>query len=162
MKKTISTLSILSIVVAAVSLLLAISFLSIFWEPMCVLLSAPQDIVTAGPMIPNGTMVYMVGCLLVAVAACVFTKSSRTIVFEITAIVLLSVVIPVLVWRLSIAQTAEIGQTMGAAKLAALSIANQIGSFASGLMTVSEALCFVVCGMSISEKVLTKKAASEQ
>ena len=159
MKKTILILSVISIVIAAVSMLLLISFLTAFWEPMCILFSAPQGIVEAGPIIPDGTMVYMVGCLLVTVAIGVFAKSNRAIVFEIIAIVLLSVVIPILVRRLSMTQTLVIGQTMGDAKPASLNVANQIGSFASRLMAVSEALCLVVCGMSITEKVI-KKAVS--
>lgn len=162
MKKPILILSIVAIAVAAVALLLGIAFLTVFWEPVCMLyVSAPEDVIAAGPIIPNGSIVYMVACLVIAVAACIFTKTSKTIVFEIIAIAFLSIIIPVLVWRLSMAQTVEIGQTMGAVKLTALSVANNISSFATKLMAVSEALCLVVCGMSISEKIITKKIASK-
>ena len=160
MKKTISILSIVSIVVAAVSLLLAIGFLSVFWKPMCMLFSAPQEVVAAGPIIPTGKLVYMVGCLVVAPIICVCAKSNKTIVIEIISIILLSAVLPVLAWRLSMVQTYEIGYTMGAKALTVLSIADDITSFARGLMNISAALCLVVCGMSISEKVHTKKANS--
>ena len=159
MKKTISILSIISIAIAAVALLLFISLMTVVWEPMCVLFNSPQDIIATGPIIPNGTMVYIVGCFLIAITAFVSTKSSRAIVLEVIAIVLLAVVIPLLDWRLSMAQTSVIGQ-MGAIALSTLSIAQQMGSFASGLMAVSEALCLVVCGMSISEKVHSKRVNS--
>lgn len=159
MKKTISILSIGSIVVAVVALLLGIAFLTVFWKPMCMhYVSAPENVIAAGPIIPIGNMVYMVACLLITVSICVLAKSNRTIVFEIIAIILLSAVLPVLVWRLSMSQTVEIGQTMGAVKLTALSVANNISSIATKLMAVSEALCLVVCGMSISDKVHSKKA----
>ena len=162
MKKAISILSIISIAIAAVALLLFISLMTVFWEPMCVLFNSPQNIIAMGPIIPNGTIVYIVGCVLIAITTFASTKSSRAIVLEVIAIVLLAVVIPVLNWHLSMAQTSVIGYTMGATALSALSIAKQMGSFASGLMAVSEALCLVVCGMSISEKVHSRKSTPVQ
>lgn len=157
MKKTISILSITSIALAVLSLLLAVGLLFIFWEPVCLLISAPEAVVDAGPIIPIGNMVYMVGCLIVAVLVCICAKSNRSVVLEIMAIVFLSVILPALAWRLSMAQTSQIGRTMGAATLTALSVATDVSGFARGLMDVSVALCLVACGMSISEKAFLIK-----
>ena len=152
MKKPILLLSFASCAIAAGAVVLLISFLTVFWEPMCFTFSGSQNIIATGPILPSGTMIYMVGCFFIAATACVFTNFSRSIVFEIIAIVLLAIVIPILEWSLSMAQTIEIAQTMGDVALAALSATRQIGNFASGLMAVSEALCLVVCGMSICKK----------
>ena len=157
MKKAISILSIISVVLAVSSLLLAIGFLSVFWEPMCLRFSPSREMVEAGPIIPIGDMVYLVGCLVVAVIICVCTKSNKNIVIEIISIVLLGVVLPLLAWHISKEQTAEIAQNIEVYKLAALTAAKSMSNSARGLMNVSATLCLVVCGMGISEKVILKK-----
>ena len=160
MKKTISILSIISLCVAATALLLAIALLTVFWKPACRLFGASVDVTAAGPVISVSSVVSMLTGLAIAVGACVFTKSSRTIVFEIIA-VLLIIGIPGLDTLLSYVEATVIGHWGGTDKLAALSISSGIISFAAGLMGNAKALCRVICGMSISEKVISKRIASE-
>ena len=160
MKKTISILSIISLCVAATALLLAIALLTVFWKPACRLYGASVDVMAAGPAISVSSVVSMLTGLAIAVGACVFTKSSRTIVFEIIA-VLLIIGIPVLDTLLSHVEAAAIGHWAGGEKLVALSMSSSIISVAAGLMGKAKALCLVICGMSISEKVISKRIASE-
>ena len=100
----------------------------------------------------------MVAGLAIAIAVCVFTKSRRMVVFEIIAIALLIIVVPALVWRLSIYQALEIGNTVRDYGLEVLGAANIICDSVTRLTDVSNVLCYVVCGMSISEKVYSKKS----
>lgn len=158
MRKSITVLTICSIVVAAVALLLGIIFVTVFWEPACRRYAAGEEVMAAGPIIPAGSMVYMVACLGITVAVCIFSKSSKTIVFEIIAIVLICAVLPVLVWCLPWVEALVVGHFMGEVQLAALSVASAIITFATRLMDVSGGLCLVVCGMSISDKVHSKKS----
>lgn len=90
---------------------------------------------------------------------CICAKSIKSIVLEILAIILLSVILPALAGYLSMAQTYVIGNTMGDVTIAAFGIANNAIVYARGLTDVSVALCLAVCGMSISEKILLKRGA---
>ena len=157
MKKAISILSIISVTIAGLSLLLAIVFLSVFWEPMCLRFSTLREVIEAGPIIPIGNMVYLVGCLAVTASVYACAKSSKGIAIEIVASLILGIVLPALVWDLNKTQTAEIGQTMEVYTLAALAAANSISNFACRLMNVAVSLFLVVCGMRISEKIILKK-----
>lgn len=156
MKKTISILSIIAIVLSALALLWATALLFGFWEQVCVFLyNAPETVVAEGPILPIGNTVYIVGGIVLIVVAYICSKSSKTIVGEIVSVVLLSVVLPILTSCLSIAQTSGLGT---ASALAALNVATNISGFARSLMNVAAALCYVACGISISEKVYLKKA----
>ena len=160
MKKTISILSIIAIVLSALALLWATALLFGFWEQVCVFLyNAPETVVAEGPILPIGNTVYIVGGIVLIVVSYICSKSSKTIVGEIVSVVLLSVVLPILTSRLSIAQTKDIASGLGTASaLAALNVATNISGFARSLMNVAAALCYVACGISISEKVYLKKA----
>ena len=160
MKKAISVFSIISVVVAALSFTLFIGFLTVLWKPMCHIYVTSPDVVGAGPIIPMGTLIHMIGCLVVAIISCFFTKTNRVIVFEVIALALLILIIPVLTRSLTMVQSITVGQTMGEYYAAAFSIANQISTVPNALMAVAESLCLVVCGMSISEKLITKKYES--
>ena len=163
MKKTISILSIIAIVLSALALLWATALLFGFWEQVCVFLyDAPETVVAEGPILPIGNTVYIIGGIVLIVIAYICSKSSKNIVGEIVSVVLLSVVLPILASRLSIAQTKEIGSGLGTVyAFAALNVSTQISGFARSLMNVAAALCYVVCGISISEKVRLKKAAPD-
>ena len=162
MKKTISILSIISVVVASVSLLLGVIFLTIFWEPASRIYASDLEVIAEGPILPIGNMFNLVACLLIVVAVCVFSGTNRTIVLEIIAVVLLSFVIPVLVECLSMAQAAIISKTMGIIKYTVLMVAENISDIFAWLMAISKSLCLVVCGMSISKKVIAKRTASKE
>lgn len=160
MKKTIAILSIIAIVLSVLALLWAVALLFGFWEQVCVFLyNAPETVIAEGPILPIGNTVYIVGGIVLVVVAYICSKSSKTIVGEIVSIVLLSIVLPIVTSRLSIAQTKEIASGLGTASaLAALNVAINISGFARSLMNVAAALCYVVCGISISEKMHLKKA----
>lgn len=160
MKKPISTLSIIAIVLSALSLFWATAFLFTFWEQVCIFLyNVSEEVIAEGPILPIGNTVYIVGGIVLIVFAYICSKSSKTIVGEIVSIVLLSIVLPIVTSRLSMAQTKEIASGLGTySAVAALNIATNISGFARSLMNVAAALCYVVCGISISEKVHLKKA----
>lgn len=160
MKKTISILSIIAIVLSVLALLWAGALLFGFWEQVCIFLyNAPETVIAEGPILPIGNIVYIVGGIALIVVAYICSKSNKTIAGEIVSIVLLSIVLPIVTSRLSIAQTKEIASGLGThSAVAALNVATNISGFARSLMNVAAALCYVVCGISISEKVHLKKA----
>ena len=161
MKKTISILSIIAIVLSVLALLWAVALLFVFWEQVCIFLyNVSEEVIAEGPILPIGNTVYIVGGIVLIVFAYICSKSSKTIVGEIVSIVLLSIVLPIVTSRLSIAQTKEIASGLGTySAVAALNIATNISGFARSLMNVAAALCYVACGISISEKMHLKKAA---
>ncbi len=163
MKKPTSILSIIAIVLSALSLFWATALLFAFWEQVCIFLyHVSEEVIAEGPILPIGNTVYIVGGIVLIVVAYICSKSSKTIVGEIVSIVLLSIVLPVVTSRLSIAQTKEIASGLGTSSaVVAFNIATNISGFARSLMNVAASLCFVVCGMSISEKVIAKKTASK-
>ena len=161
MKKTISILSIIAIVLSVLALLWAVALLFGFWKQVCIFLyNAPETVIAEGPILPIGNIVYIVGGIALVVVAYICSKSNKTIAGEIVSIALLSIVLPVIASRLSIAQTKEIGSGLGTASaLASLNVATSISGFARSFMNVAAALCYVACGISISEKMHLKKAA---
>ena len=161
MKKPILILSIIAIVLAILSLLWATALLFGFWEQVCVFLyNVSAGVIAEGPILPIGNTVYMVGCTVLIVIAYICSKYSKTILGEIVSVVLLSIVLPIVTYRLSIAQMKEITSGFGTyTVVTALNIATNISGFARSLMNVAAALCFVVCGMSIAEKAIIKKTA---
>lgn len=163
MKKPISILSIIAIVLSALSLFWATAFLFVFWEQVCVFLfNVSEEVIAEGPILPIGNTVYIVGGIVLIVVAYICSKYSKTIVGEIVSIVLLSIVLPIVSSCLSIAQTQGIASgSRTYFAVAALNIAINISGFARSLMNVAASLCFVVCGMSISQKAITKKIASK-
>ena len=159
MKKTISILSIIAIVLSALALLWATALLFGFWEQVCVVLyDMPEEVIAAGPILPIGNVVYMVSCIALVVVAYICSKSSKTIAGEVISIIILSIVIPIVTSLLTVSQNAEIASDFRKySAVTALSIANTICSFATRLTVVANALCYVVCGMSIAEKIHAKR-----
>lgn len=160
MKKTISILSIIAIVLSVLALLWAVALLFGFWEQVCIFLyDVSEEVIAEGPILPIGNTVYIVGGIVLIVFAYICSKSSKTIVGEIVSIVLLSIVLPIVTSLLSMAQAKEIASGLETYSAeAALIIANNISGLASSLMNITVVLCYVVCGISISEKVHLKKA----
>lgn len=162
MEKTISILSIIAIILSVLALFWANTLLFVFWEQVCFFLNAPETIIAEGPILPIGNTAYMIGCLVLVVVAYICSRSRKTIVGEVASIVLLSIVLPTVTSCLSIFQTTVISSSLETySALGALNIANDISGLARSFMNVAASLCFVVCGMSISEKVITKKTASK-
>ena len=94
MKKPISILSIIAIVLSALSLFLATALLFAFWEQICIFVyNVPEEVIAEGPILPIGNTVYIVGVIVLIVVAYICSKSSKTIVGEIVSIVLLSIVL---------------------------------------------------------------------
>ena len=162
MKKTISILSIIAIVLSVLSLLWAVVLLFVFWEPICMLLGYTyEEIIAEGPILPIGDAVYIVDGIALIVVTYICSIKSKTIVGEVVSAILLSIVFPIVTFCLSIVQTMAIAEFSNTI-LSALNIAKQVSTFARGLMSVAVSLCFVVCGMSISKKVIAKRTASKE
>ena len=156
MKKAITVLSIIAIAIAVVSFLIGIGSLALSWESSCELYAAGDaGVIDAGPIIPAGNATYMIGCLLVAILVCIFTQSSKSIAIEIISIIILVATIPFLSSLLYGLQTTLIGQLLGTKALMALTVSTTITNFAYTSMGAAEALCLVVCGMSIAQKNLS-------
>ena len=157
MKKTISILSIIAIVLATIALLTGIISLTVFWKSSCQLYAAGNaSVIAAGPIFPLNGMTYIVGGLLVAILLSIFTKTSKSIVFEIIAIAVLAAVIPILMGLLYTFQSLMMSQ-MGSTALLALTVSTTSFSTANSIMGIAETLCLVVCGMSIAQKVHAKE-----
>ena len=156
MKKPISILSIIAIGLSVLALLWSVVLLFGFWEQVCVFLfDMPEKVIDKGPILPIGNTVNMVSCIVLVVVAYICSKSSKTIAGEVITIILLSVVLPLVTSYLATSQNTELVATSYA--LSALNIANNICSFATRFTGVAKALCYVVCGMSIAEKIHAKR-----
>ena len=156
MKQAITVLSIIAIAIAVVSFLIGIGSLALSWEFSCELYAAGDaKVIAAGPIVPAKTMAYAIGVLAIAIVLVIFTRASKSIAVEIISIIVLVVTIPVLSGLLYSLQSVLLGQTVGAAGLLALTVATTSIASANGIMAVAEALCLVVCGMSIAQKKLS-------
>ena len=156
MKKAITILSIIAIAIAVIALLIGIGSLTLFWESSCELYAAGDaSVIAAGPIFPLNNIVSMIGGLMIAVLLCIFTRTGKSIALEIISIIALVIAIPTLTGFLYSIQSVLIGQIMGSAGMIAQTVASYSFSSAGGIMEFSEALCLVVCGMSIAQKKLS-------
>lgn len=157
MKKTIKIVSISSLAIAALSLLVFLGTLTVFWRPLCMQNGGFAEVVARGPVVPIAQVVAILGCCVLAILVFIFANTYRSVVGEIVAVAMLAVVIPALTWYLSERQAYEVGM-QGTTVVVAYSVTNNISVYAGYIRTVANALCLLVCGMSISRKVCTRKA----
>ena len=159
MKKTTSVLSVITVALAAAALFLAVSGLTVFWKPVCGIFSASSETIEMGPVFPVGDMVYLVGCLVVAIIVC--AKPNGAVPLNVAAIVLQGAVLPAVTSVCTWAQTSAV-RPMGVETIQALTLARSICDLAGSLTEVAAALCLVVCGMRISARVLSCKTARSE
>ena len=158
MRKLTKILSITSIALSAATLLLFIASLTFLWNPMCLLISAPQQAAAAGPIAPIGNIISLVGSFLVALMVFARPTSERTISVELISIVLLSLILPILSKYLSTAQLSSIGRSiLSYEQRTTYSVTITICNYVCSFTNFSSVLCFVVCGISIAEKVHARK-----
>ena len=160
MKKTIQTLSTISLAIAAFSMLRAVGFLTVLWEPLCSRFGYPESAIDLGPVLPLGVTASMVGGLAVCLIVFFSVQSPRVFVGEIISAALVSVIVPVLSRILTYMQSLWLNHFQGSDMIIALSLTSNMVNYAHGIMNVATALCLVVCGMSISEKLGQKSQPS--
>ena len=149
MKKAIKIISLISFCIAILACVLAIVFLTVFWEPVCLMFYNSTEIVEMGPIIPVDSIVYLFSCLGASTILIASHKLRKTIILDVILVICLSIVIPVLSWQLSIIQHISVssGSVM---KYTSFSVTRQIVNYLLSLINVSKCLCFVICGMRIA------------
>lgn len=160
MKKTIQTLSTISLAIAAFSMLMTLGFLTVLWEPMSARFGYPASAIDLGPILPLGVTASMVGGLAVCLIVFFSVQSPRVFVGEIVSAVLVSIIIPGLTYILTYTQSLLLNNFQGSDAIIALSFTSNMINHANNIMNVATALCLVVCGMSISEKLRQKSQPS--
>ena len=155
MKKTINVLSIVSTVISAIALLIAIVMLTFFWKPMSLIYSSSTDIIESGPIIPIGNTLYILGCLIVSIIIVLSSKAKRVIAIEIVAMVLLCAVLPLATWILSLVQQSNVNY-LGVVAAARLLITNKVLALPVNLVSFSRMLLLVICGMRVVDKIRCK------
>ena len=156
MKKTINILTIMSIVLSATTLLLFIAFVSVFWEQTCLLFSDSHELIEMGPTIPLAGTVSMVGRLLISIFIFAFRKTPKFIAIEIFSIVFLAAILPISSFFLSLIQNSIVSHE-GILEVFALNVTTNINQYASKFATLCPPICFIVCGMRLSEKIRLRK-----
>ena len=157
MKKTIQTLSTISLAIAAFSMLMAVGFLTVLWEPLCSRFGYPSSAMEMGPILPLGVTASMAVGLASSLIVYLCAKEGTAIAGEIVSIILLSIVSPAAARILAYFQSILINKFNGSDAIVALTLTGNLINYAQGLMNISSALCLVVCGMSISEKLRQRK-----
>ena len=156
MKKTINILSIVSTVISAIAVLIAIMMLTFFWKPMSLIYcSATEDIIEAGPIIPIGNTLYILCCFTVGLIIVLSSRSKRFIAIEIVSMVLLGAVLPLATWILSLVQQSIVNY-LGEVALIRLSVTNNVLVLSLNLVSFSRALLLVICGMRVVNKIRYK------
>ena len=150
MKKLLTSLSVISLLFIGFSLLLAVVLLMFFWEPTCVMYSFSAELIAIGPIIPIGTILRVVLYSTVALILLLTVKSQNSMVVEIISILVLSIFVPVSVYRLSIVQSASLSASTQ--QFACLSLTSNILTYPLLILDLSSYLCLVVCGMRIAKK----------
>lgn len=152
-KQPIAILSIISIIISVVSFLIAITIL---WNPMEYLYASSKYIIDTKPIIPFGSILYILGCLITVIILINSKKDKKTFTVEITSAILLSFVLPLLAWILG--QVQQINVTaIGYSAIEIFIISNKVLTFSIGIAKLSSALSLVVIGMRIVYKVHYKK-----
>lgn len=155
-KQPIAILSIISIIISVVSFLIAITMLTILWNPMAYLYASSKYIIDTKPIIPFGSILYILGCLITVIILINSKKDKKTFTVEITSAILLSFVLPLLAWILG--QVQQINVTaIGYSAIEIFIISNKALTFSIGIAKLSSALSLVVIGMRIVYKVHYKK-----
>jgi hypothetical protein len=118
-----------------------------------------MEMVEMRPIIPIGSMVYLFGCLLATIILIASNKLRKPIILDVILIICLSIVIPVVSWLLSVAQSISIA-SVNAMKSAALTVTEYIVDYLLSLIDISKCLCFVICGMRIATVAICKNIDS--
>lgn len=155
-KMPINVLSIISVIISAISFLISIAVLTIFWEPMVSLYVSSVDIINYRPILPIGSVLYIVACLIISIILVVSKKSNESFVVEIITMSLLGFGVPVLMWILNLVQQFNVYAISVSAATEFL-ISNKVLVSSIGIMKLSSAICLVVSGMRISYKNNYKK-----
>lgn len=155
MKKPIAIISTTSMIISFVSVFLTLLFLTALWEPMGSLFYSSPDVLRQGPVIPIGNMLYIFGCLTVAVILFATRKSRRFFAIEIISMVFLIAFLPVFTSLLETFQQNTLS-AMGINAVLRLNITSRVLTVPAYLMNVSSALCLLSCGMRIANKVCSK------
>lgn len=152
----INVLSIISVVIAAISFLISITVLTIFWKPMVSLYVSSIDIINYRPILPVGSVLYIVGCLIISIILVVSKKTNRFFATEIITMALLGFGFPILMWILNLVQQFNVN-AIGVSAVTEFVISNNVLVSSIGIMKLSSAICLVVCGMRIAYKNNYKK-----
>ena len=155
MNKAIKILSIIALVFSGLAFLLAGALLTFLWEPAAGIYYV--DTLSQGPVIPIGTIINMLGCLVITILLLTSLKPSRFIVIEILSIVFLIIVLPAIVNVLSMYQAQIINMRMGMDYIYRFSITNSIMIWPVRLVGMASSICLVVCGMRLGTKSVLRK-----
>ena len=155
MSKTIKVLSIIAVVLAGISIILACFFLTVFWEMICIALSAPDVVLDIGPRISIGNLLYVIGCFIFALIIFFTNKERNNIIIEVVTIVSLSVIFPVLSWWIGIVEVDDVA-FLGERYYYAFIMTKDVLVLPISIMKLSLCLCLVNCGMRISKNISNK------
>ena len=157
MSKTIKVLSIISVIMIALSIFLAIGFLTVLWEPMGILYSNRDYLKETSPVLPLGDAVYLLCSFAVVLSLLLTCNTKKNIAIEIITILCLLFVLPIARNFLSLQQSMLLSGFSGVKELSALTITKSIISFPMNLAEFASSLCLINVGMRIAEKVLLSK-----
>lgn len=152
MKKTINILSIFSMIISVAASIISIAMLTIFWKPASSIYYSSMEIIESGPILPIGNMLYILGCLTVSLIIIFSYKSKKFIAIEVTSMILISVVLPLATWVLSLVQQSNVNY-LGDSAVARLVMANKAIVLPLALVKLSSAINLVTCGMRVANKI---------
>ena len=154
MKKAIRSLSIVALVIAALSL---VGFAVLF--ALRNVVGALYTLTTDNllPVIPVANLVSVLGAVLVCLLVALSANSKTGIWAEILLIIVTVVLIPVVISLAGVVQTSVSGR-FGVETVMSLSVMNNVTSFAASGASTARMLALVICGMSIASKKLTPKS----
>lgn len=153
MEKTTKNLFTVSIVLYVAYLVIGVGVVTLFWDFICSDYSiGSKDIKPVIPITP------FLNIIIIAVAFlfCRLKSDGKSILPEVSAIVFLCGVLPVISRIISQVQSVYVGTAIGGDGLASLSIASQVFTYAGMLNNVAIAFIYVALGMRIAQKTISK------
>ena len=157
MKKTFTVLSLVATIVLEISVLIAASFLTFLWEPMCSLFTTES---IAGPIFSVSLILRAIVLTVVSLLLLFTAKSKKSIAIEIVSIVIIVIGLPVLTEIISNIQQTFVN-TYGFMYVQRYAVTNTILNIPTLLMSVASAICIVVSGMRIAYKINLGKQRSQ-
>lgn len=159
--KPIKILSIIAVIVSVSSFLMSIAVLTVLWQPMAFSNVSSMDIIKDGPILPIGTVVSIMGSLIISIYLFVSFKSRRFMVVEIILVIFMGVILPTLAPLANLLQQIYIN-SIGTNSIIRLIISKNVLDLPTITMGWTTILCWVICGMRISYKTSYKKIHQQE
>ena len=162
MQKTIRILAVIAAVLVFASLFLLVATMPLQKLLATQIYRYPEDMIgelPQFPVVPFINYLLQTGCVVLLIIGC--SSKNSGIWPELLVVILLAILLPIINTVATTVYSTILSQ-LGSNNVVAYSVANQIASLCGYPALWGTALAYVVCGMSVASKHISKKQAAVQ